>query len=279
MHGEEPAVSIGKQRAARSATEWDVKDIDHAQLGPIKFAVQRSAVTTTVGSEKILSLVFVSCQKSSGKIAIELTNAAGSDPAGGLRPTEMPRIVCSSPGPRGTGNLVKGDLAAKWEMSSLGDTLTRGLSPSELRRCASIDVLQSVALPPGLPQSSKRIAMEITPYNRALDSVFTACGEKTAFAPADQAPPAAPPVARPAPAPESGPSTASADAPWRPARTIAKNRSIVRAAASLDSPIVIKLDPGKKLLVRRTSAPWWEVKPRGGAGFRGYIREDRLVLE
>ncbi len=53
----------------------------------------------------------------------------------------------------------------------------------------------------------------------------------------------------------------------------------MRAATSVESPIVIKLAPGTRVLVRRTSAPWWEVKPRAGAGFRGYIREDRLVVE
>jgi hypothetical protein len=279
LRGEEPVVSIGKQRAAGSATEWDVRDIDHSLLGPIRFAVQKVAVTTAVGSEKVLSQVFVSCQKSSGKIAIELTNAAASDPAGGLRPTEMPRLVCSRPAPTGKTGLAKSDLSAKWEMSSLGDTLARGLSTPDLRRCVSIDVLQSVALPPGAPRKSQRIAMEITPYHRAIDSVFTACGEPTAFAPVEQAPSAPPPVLRPEPAPESRPSVASADAPWKPARTIARTRTNVRAAASVESATVVRLAPGTKLLARPASAPWWEVRPRSGAGFRGYIRQDRLVFE
>lgn len=260
LHCEEPVVSIGKQRAARSAIEWDVHDIDHPLLGPIKFAKQKSAVITAAGSEKILSQVFVSCQKSLGKVAIELTNAPESDLAGGLRPTEMPRLVCRSPVPGGKSRLVGSDLAARWEIGPLGDTLARGLSPSGLRRCVSIDVLESVALPPGGPKSSQRIAMEITPYNRALDAVFTACGEATAFAAVEKTPPA---VA----------------AAWKPARTIAKGKTNVRAADSLDSSIVIKLDPGARVLVRPTATPWWEVKPRGGAAFRGYIRQDRLVFE
>lgn len=281
LHGDERAVSLGKERAARSAIEWEVKDIDHSLLGPIRFAVQKSAVTTVAGSEKILSQVFVSCQKNDGKAAIELTNAPGSDLAGGLRPTEMPRLVCSSPGPGDGSRLAKRDVAAKWEMSSLGDTLARGLSPSELRRCVSIEVLQSVALPAGAPRKSQRIAMEIPPYNRALDAVFVACGEKSAFGPEAQASAAAPPVAPPAgrPAPEGGPAVASAEAAWKRARTTPKGRTIVRAAADLDAPIVIKLDRGTRILARRASAPWWEVKPRGGTGFRGYIREDRLVFE
>lgn len=279
LRGEEPVVAIGKQRAARSATEWDVRDIDHSLLGPIRFAVQKVAVTTAVGSEKVLSQVFVSCQKSTGKIAIELTNAAASDPAGGLRPTEMPRLVCNGPAPRGKKGLAKSDLAARWEMSSLGDTLARGLSPPELRRCASIDVLQSLALPPGAPRKSQRIAMAITPYHRALDAVFVACGEPTAFAPGERAPPAAPPAEKPGPAPEIVPNAASADAQWKSARTVANTRTIVRKAASVDSAMVIRLAPGTQVLARPSTAPWWEVKPRSGAGFRGYIRQDRLVFE
>lgn len=281
LRGEGPAVTLGKQRAARSTVEWNVQDIDHALLGPIRFAVQKGAVTTTVGNERIFSQVFVSCQKSNGKMAIELTNAPGSDLAGGLRPTEMPRLVCNRPGPGGGGKLVGSDVVAKWEISTLGDTLARGLAPSELRRCVSIGVQQSLALPPGSPRPSQRIAMEILPYDKALDSVFSACGERTAYGTVGEAPPAAPPVARPAPAPEGGQPAQPAEAPWKPARTTPKGRTNVRAATSVDSPIVIKLAPGTRVLVRRTSAPWWEVKPRAGAGagFRGYIREDRLVVE
>ena len=281
LRGEEPVVTLGKQRAARSTVEWNVQDIDHALLGPIRFAVQKVAVTTAVGSEKVFSQVFVSCQKSNGKMAIELTNAPGSDLAGGLRPTELPRLVCNRPRPRGGGTLARSDVVAKWEISTLGDTLARGLSPSELRRCVSIDVLQSVALPAGASRPSQRIAMELLPYDKALDSVFTACGERTAFGPVEQAPAATPPEARPGPtpAPEGGQPAQPAGAGWKPARTTPKGRTIVRAAASVDSRIVIKLAPGTQVLVRRTSAPWWEVKPRAGAGFRGYIREDRLVVE
>ena len=254
-------------------------DIDHRLLGPIKYAVQRSAVTTTVRNEKILSLAFVSCQKASGKVAIELTNAPASDPAGGLRPTEMPRLVCSAPGRSGDGSLVKRNLAARWEIGPLGDTLARGLSPSALRRCVSIDVLQRVTLPASSTRRSQRIAMEITPYDKALDSVFTACGEETAFAPVEQTAPAAPSMVRPGPSAESGAGARSAGAPWKPARTTAKGRTNVRAAASLDSPIVIKLGPGTRILGRQASASWWKVKPRSGAGFSGFVRQDRLAFE
>lgn len=253
LRGEEPVASIGRQHAARSGIGWEAHDIDHPQLGPIRYAVQTSAVATTVGKEKIVSLAFVSCRKGDGTVAIELTNAFGSDPAGGLKPTQMPRLVCRSPGPADRRVVVKTDLAARWEIGPLGDPLARGLSPAVLRRCFAIDVLQSVALPSGFSRRSQRIDMEITPFSGPLDTVFAACGEAIA--------------------------TRSAEAPWKPARTSASGRTNVRAGASLDAAMVARLDPGTKLLVQPASTPWWKVKPRSGAGFSGYIREDRLAFE
>src|SRR5471032_3157982 len=187
-HGEEPVVSIGKQRAAAAAIEWDVRDVSHPLMGPIKTAVQKNAITTAVKGGKVLSQAFVSCQKNNGKISIELANAPESDARTGLGPVDLPRLVCNSPRPQGDGVLVKTDLAASWEIGGLGDALARGLSPAALRRCASIDVLQNVALPKGWSQESLRIAMEITPYARPLDAVFAACGETTAFVPEPIAP-------------------------------------------------------------------------------------------
>ena len=133
-----------------------------------------------------------------------------------------------------------------------------GLLPAELRRCVSIDVLQDIALPVGSAQGSQQVVMELLPYGQALDAVFTACGERIAVAPVAQ-PPAA--------------------TPWKRARTIARGRTNVRAAASVDSPLVIKLGPGATLLAQRTSTDWWKVKPRSGPGFSGYVRQDRLVFE
>jgi hypothetical protein len=285
-HGEEPVVSIGKQRAAAAAIEWDVRDVSHPLMGPIKTAVQRSAVATAVKSGKILSQAFVSCQKSSGKIAIELVNAPESDARSGVGPVDLPRLVCNSPRPQGDGVLVKNDLAASWEIGGLGDTLARGLSPAALRRCASIDVLQNVALPKGWPQESLRIAMEITPYARQLDAVFAACGETTAFAPEAAAPvpeeraaSGRPQVTAVQPPPRSDQFARPAEVPWKPARAIATGRTNVRRAASLNSAVVIQLDPGARILVQQTSAEWWKVKPRSGASFGGYIRRDRVVFE
>jgi len=276
VHGEELVVTLGKQHAARSAVAWIAHETDNAHLGPIRFAARKDGVTTaTKGSEKILSQVYVSCQLGLDIIAIELTNAPASDPAGGLRPMDMPRLVCSSPAPAGDGSLITSDLPARWEIRPLGDVLTRELLPADLRRCVAIDVLQDVALPAGSAQKSQRIAMEILPYDRTLDAVFAACGEKTAYASVETKPAAAP-VAKPRAGPES---TAPPVAAWKPARTIAKGRTNVRSAASVDAALVVKLDPDTKVLVRPAATSWWEVKLRGGKNSLGYIRESRLDFD
>lgn len=252
--------AIGRQRASASAIEWDVRDVTHPVLGPIRFAARKTAFATPVGREKVVSQAYFSCQRSTGKIAVELSNAPESNPAGGLGPRDMPRLVCYSPDPKRDGGLLMGEIAAKWEISDLGDTLARGLPPSELRRCVSIDVLQNVALPPGWPQASQQFVMELLPYAKALEAVFAACGEPAASAPV---------VAQPA----------AAAAAWKRARTIAKGRTHVRSAARVDSPLVVRLGPGTALLAQRTSTDWWKVKPRAGAGYSGYVRQDRLVFE
>lgn len=264
--GEEAVARIGKQRASTSSVEWDVKDVSHPALGPIRFASRKAAVATRAGDETIVSQVFVSCQKGNGKIALEFSNAFASNPAGGLGPREIPLLTCYSPDPKVAGAMLMREVAAKWEISNLGDTLARGLSPSELRRCVSIDVLQDVALPAGSAQASQQVLMELLPYGRALDAVFAACGERTAFGSA--------PVS---PADSAKPTPAAAQ--WKPARTVAKGGTNVREAARVDSPLVVKLAPGTKLLVLHASTDWWTVKPRSGTGFSGYVRRDRLVFE
>ena len=289
LHAQESAVAIGKKLAVDSGVRWTVRDLRHPLLGSIKFAVQERDVATVVGNEKILSLTYVSCQKTSEKIAIELTNAPSSAPATGLGPVDLPRLVCNSPRPQG--GLVKSDLAASWEIGVLGDALARGLSPAELRRCVSIDVLQNVALPRGWPRESQPLTLQITPYARELDEVFAMCFEPSAYAqdeprPAAVAPPArlsrtpeptAPPARTPAPPAER--KAQPEDASWKAARTVANGRTNVRAGANLGSAVVIQLDPGALILVQPTSTDWWKVKPRSGAAYGGYIREDRLQLE
>ncbi len=277
LHAQESTAAIGRRLAADSGVRWAVHDTRHPLLGSIKFAVQEKDIATTVGKGKIFSLSYVSCQKTPEKIAIELTSAPSSAPASGLGPVDLPRLVCTTAGPQG--GLVKSDLAASWEISALGDTLARGLSPAELRRCVSIDVLQNLALPAGWPQQSQRVALQITPYGKELDSVFAACGEAASFASEPGPPPRGPPAgARPAPAATPAPAKRE-EIEWKPARILAKGRSNVRAAPRLDSRVVIQLEPGTRILVQPAAPTWWKVKPASGASFTGFIRDDRFQLE
>ena len=278
-YGEEAVVALGKQRAAQSTLQWDVLEARHPRMGSIKVAVPRSSVVTPVRNQKIVSLVFFSCEKTAEKIAIELANASESDTRGGLGPVDLPRLVCNSPRPGGGDALVKSDLAATGEISEVGDTLARGLSPSALRRCVSIDVLQNVALPPGWSQESQRIVVELTPYGRELDAVLSVCGETTVYASVEQPPASKPPVVRPEPAMKTDRGASKAEVAWKPARTTLKGGTNVRASPRLDSAVVTQLNPGERVLVQPTSTEWWKAKPRTGTGFSGYIRQDRLVFD
>jgi hypothetical protein len=261
VHPQDLAASVGKQRAASSALKWSVSDVDHPRMGAIRVAVPRESIATSAGKNKVVSLVFLSCEKSARKIAIELANASESDAYGGLQPREMPQLICNVPlAPSGT-TLRQSDLASTWEVSKIGDVLARGLSPSALRRCASILVVQNVALPKGWSQDAQRIEFEITPYGKEVDSVFVACGEASAFA--ASAPASAPPV----------------ESSWKPARTARNGRTNVRAGPRLDSALVIQLDANEKVLVQSTATEWWKARPRTGEGFSGYIRQDRLTFE
>jgi hypothetical protein len=263
---------------------WDVREGRHPRMGPIVVAVPSSSVLTPVGKEKIASLVFFSCERSKGRIAIELANAPESDAKSGLFPKQMPRLFCN---PRSSA--PRAELKATWFVSELGDALARDIAPSQLRRCASVDVEQELALPRGWGRETQRIDIELIPYKKELDSVLSACNEPAPALAAGPAPtptpapvtaPPAPspaPVAKPAPPPAVTPvPAATAVAPWRPARVIASGRTNVRAGPNLSSAVVVQLDPGALVLVQKTANEWWRAKPRSGAGFSGYIREDRL---
>jgi hypothetical protein len=252
---------------AASALEWDVRDVDHPRLGAIRVAVQRNPVVTSVAKEKIDSLVFLSCEKANRKIAIELANASEADARGGLQPKEMPQLICNTPLAQAGNAMRQSELATSWEISAIGDALVRGLSSTAMRQCASITVVQNVALPKGWSKESQRIEFELAPYSKELDAVFAACEETIAFAPSPSKPDAAKPDA------------AKPDASWKPARTTRKGKTNVRAGPSLDSDVVIELGPNTEVLVQRTSTEWWKVKQRAGKAFSGYIRQDRLTFQ
>lgn len=260
-----------------SPLQWEVREGRHPRMGAIVVAVPSASVITPVGKERIASLVFFSCERAKGRIAIELANAPESDAKSGLFPKQMPRLFCN---PRSTA--PRAELKTTWFVSELGDAIARDIAPSDLRRCASVDVEQDLALPRGWGRETQRIDIEIIPYKKELDAVLAACAERAPALAAAPTPPAAPPTPSPAPVAKSAPPSvvapvpATAEAPWRPARVIASGRTNVRASPNLTSPIVVQLDPGALVLVQKTANDWWRAKPRSGAGFSGYIREDRL---
>ena len=309
---DEALVAAGKQRAAQSPTRWEVRDVVHPKLGSIKVAIALNALTLQVKNEKIVSSVYVSCEKGTGNIAIELVNAPSSDFTRGLGPKSLPRLSCVA------ANGAKSEIAAKWEANELGDVLARGLSPPALRRCVALEILENVSLPPGWVRDSQPFSVEVAPYGREVDEVFGDCGENVVYAPELPANRAQPPIgtvaSRPAPPPEpvaaapqpsppvpaspvaaTKPAVAAPPSPppavvaptlpaaseggWRRARTIASGRTNVRASGGLDSALVTQLPPGMPVLVEEGAGDWWAVKPRSGKAFQGYVRRDRFTLE
>lgn len=270
-HSEDPVAAAGKQRAAAMHLEWEIGEAGHPILGPIRFAHTKTSIATPVGTANVYSNAYVSCEKSSRTIAIELTNQITPDDPGGLPPARMPRLVCMSPAGTSGAKMVQQVLETSWQVNDLGDALARGLRPSALRACASIGIVQDVVMPEGWAPGSLPVQFEISPYARELDSIFATCGEVSAYAPAAVAPSSASARAasrRPA-----------IDRTWKTARTIASGRTNVRARPNLHSAVVAQLNPGAVILVQSTGGAWWRAKSRTGAKFEGYIRGDRLVVK
>jgi hypothetical protein len=266
-HSEDPVAALGKQRAVASHLEWDIGEAGHPILGPIRFAHTKASIATPVGTANVYSNAYVSCEKSTGTIAIELTNQITPDDPGGLPPKRMPRLVCISPAGTSGGTVVQQVLAASWQVNDLGDALAHGFLPSALRACSAIGIVEDVVMPEGWAPGSLPIQFEISPYSRELDSIFATCGVASAYASPS------PVAARSAPS-QSGEGRPNS---WKTARTIASGRTNVRAAPNLHSPVVAELNPGSVVLVQSTGGPWWRARSRAGAKFEGYIRGDRLV--
>lgn len=290
-----------QQPLPNSPLVWDLREGNHPRMGPITVAVPGQSVVTPVGKEKILSLVFFSCEKTVGRIAIELANAAESDARSGLYPKQMPKLFCN---PRSSA--PRSEIAASWYVSEIGDALARGLVPSDLRRCASVEIQQELALPRGWGPETQRVDIEVIPYKKELETVLSACAvaqphlradaSKAAPAKTEAAkpeppkvvasappkvitPPAAAPAAPKASPPPAPTKPASAEPAWQSARVLATGgRTNVRASPSTTAPIVIALDPGAPVLVQSTGTEWWRARPARGDGFSGYIRQDRLAL-
>jgi hypothetical protein len=262
--------TLGKQRAAASLLKWEVREAGPPVLGPIVFAVLKTPIFTSVGSGSVASNVYVSCERSTAKIAIELTNGRRADDPLGLKPKSMPRLTCNTVA-LADGRATTEPLDAKWTVNDLGDAMARGLWPSTLRACASIGVAEEVLVPNEWGRESAPISFEVTPYARELDAVFARCGEPTAYASVSDAPPPKAAIAPGAAAPVAG---------WSVVRVTSEGHTNVRARPSTRSPVVIRLDPGDVLLARKAEGDWWQVKSRPTAKvpFEGYIRVDRLVV-
>jgi Bacterial SH3 domain len=262
--GEDAIASLGKERAAASHLEWEIREAGHPVLGPIRFAHTKMPVVTPVGGANIFSNAYVSCEKNARTLAIELTNQTAPDDPGGLEPATLPRLVCIAPAASGDTRLVQQMLEATWQLNEVGDAMARGFRPAALRACAAIGVVQEVALPEGWARPRERVQFEIDPYGRALDEIFATCGEVSAYASA---------------APFS-PARGKSDegSAWKTARTVASGATNVRAGPSLHSAVVARLDPGAVILVQSTGGAWWRARARSGRKFEGYIREDRLVI-
>lgn len=274
--GEDIVQTLGKQRAAKSPLGWDVREAVHPVLGSIRFAFLKAPVVTAVANNKVYSNVYVSCETSTRKVAIELANSIAPDDPSGLKPHTLPRLVCNDLAAPDDTRLVQDDITAHWEMNAIGDVLARGFSPFALRECVSIAIVQDVVLPKGWAKPDQPIEFEITPYTRELDQVFVSCGQQTAYA----APPPTPPAARTSTT-LSTPAPRAADGAWKEARTTSRGRTNVRAKPAIDAGLVIELDPGEVILVQRTGGIWWRAKSRPNASqaFEGYIRQDRLVFK
>jgi hypothetical protein len=289
-----PSAALGKQRAAASRLEWEVKDAGHPVLGNIRFAYLRNPVETAVGDAKVYTRMYVSCQKGSRMLAIELTNGTRPDDEKGLKPNKDPRLFCSRPEPPGSDKLVSEELLSNWDVNELGDVMARKFRPFPLRECISIKVVQEVALPAGWAKKSAPVEFEISPYKRELDDVFTACGDVSAYdAPAAPTlakaapgkattPPAAPPkpvAVAAAPTQPPKPAMVAPDG-WLNARALSTGgKTNVRATPSTQGAVVTQLDPGTPVLVQKTANEWWRAKgAAGGTTFEGFIRQDRLAF-
>lgn len=249
------ALSVAGIPAYSAPLAWQIGEGAHPTLGSIRFASPQTPITTPVGSAKISSRAYVSCVRSSNRIAIELAHATAPDDPGGLQPKTLPILLCNKPAGAGR----QSELPARWAISEIGDVLARGFEPQSLRECASIHVVQDVALPGGWARDSARVRFDIDLYSKELDSIFVTCGEASAYGPATPATPL--PVA-----------------PWKTARTISGGKSNLRAKPSTASAVVAQLPAATTVLVQQAEGGWWRVRSAGRVKFGGYIREDRLVF-
>ncbi len=177
---EDPVTAAGKQRAAASRIEWDIREASHPILGSIRFAYMKSPVVTAVGISRLYSNVYVSCATNGRTIAFEVTNQAAPDDPGGLQPATPPHLISKSPAPKG--GTVQDAIAASGTQTSWATRLQADTHPTSCADAPRSRSSEDVALPKGWAQASTPVQLEVTPYSKALDSIFVSCGEASAYA-------------------------------------------------------------------------------------------------
>ena len=272
---EDQVLVLGKQRAAQAPREWDVRDAQHPSLGTIRFAVLKTPIVTTAGNVKVYSRLYLSCERGVRTIAVELAHGMTPEDPAGLKPKSMPELVCNSVDPTSGEKLRPQAFEARWIPNELGDVMARGLRPFPVRDCVSIGVKQEVLLR-GDALGSARVQFDFSPYDRELDSVFTACGQVSAYGASPLVTASSPQPAATPPAPTPVKLTRANDLSWQSARTTSSGRTNVRAQPNVNAPLVKQLDPGAVVLIQPAEGGWWRIKPLAGSGFEGYVRQDRL---
>ena len=235
---------------AAPPSQWEIREAAHPLLGQIRFAFTATPIATPVGISRVSSQVYVSCERDTHTIAIEVANSQAPGDPRGLPPRVAPRLVCKRKARQG---MVQEELQAVWAHNELGDVLARGFRPDELLACNAIAIVQQVQLPKGWSQESARLVFEITPATREVRSVLAEC-----VASVRQASTTRPAVA------------------WKKARTVGTGRTNLRAAASTQAELVAHVDPNASVLVQKASGEWWRVKTGTS---EGYVRKDRLVFK
>ena len=263
--------------AALSATaappsQWEIREASHPILGPIRFAFTATPFATPVGISRVSSQVYVSCERNTHRIAIEMANSQAPGDPRGLALRELPKLICKRHSKDGT---VQEELQAPWALSELGDVLLRGFPPEALLACKSIGIVQQVELPKGWPQESARLVFDIEPSMREVRSVIADCGRPRAGEAA-----VAKPALRQASSLEAParPAVDRSDSGWQRARVTGGGRTNVRASASTEAEVVAHLAPHANVKVRKAAGGWWRVKGVDAGAIEGYVRRDRLVL-
>ncbi|QJR12052.1 hypothetical protein DSM104443_03135 [Usitatibacter rugosus] len=131
------------------------------------------------------------------------------------------------------------------------------------------------AAPPAKAAAPAKAPPPAPPKQVAQAPVPASTPPATTPAPATTPPPPPPPSPAPAPATKAAPSDG-----WQQARAVATGRTNVRAGPTLQSGLVVQLDPGMPVLAQKAEADWWRVRTTlGGKPIEGYVRQDRLVFK